>query len=232
MRVHSHGTATASGPITVRPTKSYVSRSRGTRRAWWKGKRHGKSDHHRLRPGRAHGGELRGPRQPRAPRPRRISVRRSVDADERRRKLSRLSPRDHRPRIDGSIPCAERLRSRGVSSCATCDGAFFRDRRIAVVGGGDSAMEEALFLTRFGKQITVIHRRDSLRASKIMAQRALDHPKISFIWDTVVEEVLGEEKVTGLALKNLKTGERTIHETDALFVAIGHDPNTAIFKGQ
>jgi thioredoxin reductase (NADPH) len=131
-----------------------------------------------------------------------------------------------------NIPGEERLRSRGVSSCATCDGAFFRDRRIAVVGGGDSAMEEALFLTRFGKQITVIHRRDSLRASKIMAQRALDHPKISFIWDTVVEEVLGEEKVTGLALKNLKTGERTIHETDALFVAIGHDPNTAIFKGQ
>jgi thioredoxin reductase (NADPH) len=131
-----------------------------------------------------------------------------------------------------NIPGEERLRSRGVSSCATCDGAFFRDRRIAVVGGGDSAMEEALFLTRFGKQITVIHRRDSLRASKIMAQRALDHPKISFIWDTVVEEVLGEEKVTGLVLKNLKTGERTIHETDALFVAIGHDPNTAIFKGQ
>jgi thioredoxin reductase (NADPH) len=131
-----------------------------------------------------------------------------------------------------NIPGEERLRSRGVSSCATCDGAFFRDRRIAVVGGGDSAMEEALFLTRFGKQVTVIHRRDSLRASKIMAQRALDHPKISFIWDTVVEEVLGEEKVTGLALKNLKTGERTIHETDALFVAIGHDPNTAIFKGQ
>jgi thioredoxin reductase (NADPH) len=131
-----------------------------------------------------------------------------------------------------NIPGEERLRSRGVSTCATCDGAFFKEKRIAVVGGGDSAMEEALFLTRFGTHVTVIHRRDSLRASKIMASRALDHPKISFIWDTGVEEVFGEEKVTGLALKNLKTGERSTHETDALFIAIGHDPNTAIFQGQ
>jgi thioredoxin reductase (NADPH) len=130
------------------------------------------------------------------------------------------------------IPGEERLRSRGVSTCATCDGAFFKEKRIAVVGGGDSAMEEALFLTRFGTHVTVIHRRDSLRASKIMASRALDHPKISFVWDTAVEEVLGEEKVTALALKNLKTGERSTHETDAMFIAIGHDPNTGIFRGQ
>lgn len=131
-----------------------------------------------------------------------------------------------------NIPGEERLRSRGVSTCATCDGAFFKERRITVIGGGDSAMEEALFLTRFGTHVTVIHRRDSLRASKIMATRALDHPKISFIWDSAVEEVLGEEKVTGLELKNLKTGERSVHETDAMFIAIGHDPNTGIFKGQ
>ncbi|HXP92946.1 MAG TPA: thioredoxin-disulfide reductase [Candidatus Binatia bacterium] len=131
-----------------------------------------------------------------------------------------------------NIPGEERLRSRGVSTCATCDGAFFKERRIAVVGGGDSAMEEALFLTRFGTHITVIHRRDALRASKIMATRALDHPKISFMWDTAVEEVLGDEKVTGLELKNLKTGARSTLETDAMFIAVGHDPNTGIFKGQ
>jgi thioredoxin reductase (NADPH) len=131
-----------------------------------------------------------------------------------------------------NIPGEERLRSRGVSTCATCDGAFFKERRITVIGGGDSAMEEALFLTRFGTHVTVIHRRDALRASKIMATRALDHPKISFIWDTAVEEVLGEEKVTGLGLKNLKTGKESVHETDAMFIAIGHDPNTGIFKGQ
>jgi thioredoxin reductase (NADPH) len=131
-----------------------------------------------------------------------------------------------------NVPGEERLRSRGVSTCATCDGAFFKERRITVIGGGDSAMEEALFLTRFGTHVTVIHRRDGLRASKIMATRALDHPKISFIWDSAVEEVLGEEKVTGLAIKNLKTGARSVHETDAMFIAVGHDPNTGIFKDQ
>ena len=130
------------------------------------------------------------------------------------------------------IPGETRLRGRGVSTCATCDGAFFRERHIVVVGGGDSAMEEALFLTRFGSKVTVIHRRESLRASKIMAERALAHPKISFIWNTAVEEVLGEEKVHALILRNLITNERSEFDADAMFIAIGHDPNTAVFKGQ
>jgi len=130
------------------------------------------------------------------------------------------------------IPGEARLRGRGVSTCATCDGAFFRERHIVVVGGGDSAMEEALFLTRFGSKVTVIHRRESLRASKIMAERALAHPKISFIWNTAVEEVLGEEKTHALILRNLVTNERSELDADAMFIAIGHDPNTAIFKGQ
>ena len=130
------------------------------------------------------------------------------------------------------IPGETRLRGRGVSTCATCDSAFFRERHIVVVGGGDSAMEEALFLTRFGSKVTVIHRRESLRASKIMAERALAHPKISFIWNTAVEEVLGEEKVHALILRNLITNERSEFDADAMFIAIGHDPNTAIFKGQ
>jgi thioredoxin reductase (NADPH) len=126
----------------------------------------------------------------------------------------------------------ERLRGRGISTCATCDGAFFRDRHIVVVGGGDSAMEEALFLTRFGKKVTVIHRRDSLRASKIMADRAAANPKISFIWNTVVEEALGDPSLQALRLHNIVDGTRSEIEADALFIAIGHDPNTAIFKGQ
>ena len=130
------------------------------------------------------------------------------------------------------IPGEERLRGQGVSSCATCDGAFFRDRRIAVVGGGDSAMEEALFLTRFGSKVTVVHRRDTLRASKIMAQRALNHPKIEFIWNAAVEEVKGEFKVESLVVRDLSTGTSFDLEADAMFVAIGHDPNTAIFRDQ
>jgi thioredoxin reductase (NADPH) len=130
------------------------------------------------------------------------------------------------------IPGEDRLRGQGVSSCATCDGAFFRDRRIAVVGGGDSAMEEALFLTRFGSKVTVIHRRDTLRASKIMAERALNHPKTEFIWNAAVEEVKGEFKVESLAVRDLSTGKLFELEADALFVAIGHDPNTEIFRGQ
>jgi thioredoxin reductase (NADPH) len=130
------------------------------------------------------------------------------------------------------IPGEERLRGRGVSTCATCDGAFFRDRHIVVIGGGDSAMEEALFLTRFGSKVTVIHRRNSLRASKIMADRALAHGKIEFIWDTVVEEAIGDDKLQALKLRNVVTGAQTDFKADALFIAIGHDPNTAIFKGQ
>jgi thioredoxin reductase (NADPH) len=131
-----------------------------------------------------------------------------------------------------NIPGEARLRGRGVSTCATCDGAFFRQKHIVVVGGGDSAMEEALFLTRFGSKVTVIHRRDSLRASKIMADRALNHEKIAFIWNTAVEEVLGEDGTSALRLKNLVNGEETVLAADALFIAIGHDPNTGIFRGQ
>ena len=130
------------------------------------------------------------------------------------------------------IPGEELLRGRGVSTCATCDGAFFRDKRIVVVGGGDSAMEEALFLTRFGSKVTVIHRRDSLRASKIMAERALSHEKIDFIWNTGVEAVLGTTQMTGLRLKSLVDGTISEFDADALFIAIGHIPNTAIFAGQ
>jgi thioredoxin reductase (NADPH) len=131
-----------------------------------------------------------------------------------------------------NIPGEARLRGRGVSTCATCDGAFFRDKHIVVVGGGDSAMEEALFLTRFGRKVTVIHRRDALRASKIMADRAQNHEKIGFVWNTAVEEVIGEDKTTALRLKNLLDGEESTLDADALFIAIGHDPNTAIFTGQ
>jgi thioredoxin reductase (NADPH) len=130
------------------------------------------------------------------------------------------------------IPGEERLRGRGVSTCATCDGAFFRDRHIVVIGGGDSAMEEALFLTRFGSKVTVIHRRESLRASKIMADRALAHEKIEFIWNTVVEEAIGEETLHALKLRNIVDGTESELAADAIFIAIGHDPNTAIFKDQ
>jgi thioredoxin reductase (NADPH) len=133
----------------------------------------------------------------------------------------------------------EYFRGYGVSSCATCDGFFFRGKKIAVVGGGDVAMEEAIFLSRFASELTVIHRRDTLRASKTMQQRAFANEKIRFIWDTVVEEVLGEtdaetgvHRVTGLRLRNVKTGEESTLPTDAMFVAIGHQPNTAIFRDQ
>ncbi|MGA3038828.1 MAG: thioredoxin-disulfide reductase [Vulcanimicrobiaceae bacterium] len=130
------------------------------------------------------------------------------------------------------IPGEERLRGRGVSTCATCDGAFFKEKKIVVAGGGDSAMEEALFLTRFGSQVTVIHRRDTLRASKIMAERAHNHAKIDFLWNTVIEEVHGDPVMTGLRLRNLITEKSYDFEADALFIAIGHDPNTGIFRGQ
>jgi thioredoxin reductase (NADPH) len=130
------------------------------------------------------------------------------------------------------IPGEAQLRGRGVSTCATCDGAFFKDRHIVVVGGGDSAMEEALFLTRFGSKVTLIHRRDSFRASKIMSDRALAHPKIEVIWNTAVVEAKGEFHLQGLVLENLVTGERTDFAADAIFIAIGHDPNTGIFADQ
>ena len=129
------------------------------------------------------------------------------------------------------LPSEQRLQGRGVSACATCDGFFFKNKDVAVVGGGDTAMEEATFLMRYARHVTVIHRRDTLRASKIMQDRAFKNPKISFIWDTEVTEVLGEDEVTGLRLRNLKTGEESILPVQGFFLAIGHEPNTGLFKG-
>jgi thioredoxin reductase (NADPH) len=125
-----------------------------------------------------------------------------------------------------------RLMGKGVSTCATCDGFFFKGLEIAVVGGGDSACEEAGFLTKFASKVTLIHRRDKLRASKIMQDRVFNNPKIKVLWETGVEDVLGKDEVTGLALKNLKTSETSELPLSGLFVAIGHSPNTSIFKGQ
>ncbi|MFA5943676.1 MAG: thioredoxin-disulfide reductase [Candidatus Thermoplasmatota archaeon] len=125
-----------------------------------------------------------------------------------------------------------RLRGHGVSACATCDGFFFKDKEVVVVGGGDSAMEEATFLTKFATKVTIVHRRDSFKASKIMAARALNHPKIKVVWDTTVTEVLGTDRVEGVRLKNIKTGEESTLECGGYFSAIGHNPNTALFKGQ
>ncbi len=125
-----------------------------------------------------------------------------------------------------------RLRGYGVSACATCDGFFFRDREIAIVGGGDSAMEEAIFLTKFASKVTILHRRDEFRASKIMAQRAIDHPKIEVLWNTTIEEVLGDDLVTGLRVKNVLTDEESVLPVEGFFLAIGHDPNTKIFQDQ
>jgi thioredoxin reductase (NADPH) len=126
------------------------------------------------------------------------------------------------------------LRGHGVSSCATCDGAFFRNQELVVVGGGDVAMEDSTFLTKFASKVTIVHRRDSLRASKIMQERAFKNPKISFIWDSVVEEIhdVGKGTVTGVTLRNVKTNTRTQMRCDGVFVAIGHQPNTEVFKGQ
>jgi thioredoxin reductase (NADPH) len=129
-------------------------------------------------------------------------------------------------------PGEKRLAGHGVSWCATCDGFFFRESDIAVIGGGDSALEEATFLTRFAKSVTVVHRRDSLRASKIMQDRATSNPKIKFAWDSVVEEVLGEDRVSGLRLRNVNTGEESVLPVTGMFVAIGHDPRSELFTGQ
>ena len=128
-----------------------------------------------------------------------------------------------------------KLMGHGVSACATCDGFFFKDKKLVVVGGGDTAMEEATFLTKFASVVVVVHRRDTLRASKIMQDRAVKNPKISFIWDSIVDNVYGDPKaggVTGVRLKNLKTGETQDFKADGLFVAIGHEPNTKLFVGQ
>ena len=130
------------------------------------------------------------------------------------------------------IPGEVELTGRGVSYCATCDGWFFKDKKVVVVGGGDSALEEGLFITRYASSVTIIHRRDELRAGVILQKRAKEHPKVNFIWDTIVTEVMGEDKVEALKLKNVKTGEETTFETDGLFIFIGHTPNTQMFKGQ
>lgn len=128
------------------------------------------------------------------------------------------------------IPSEKRLMGKGVSACATCDGFFFRNQDIAVVGGGDTAMEEATFLTRFAKSVVVIHRRDKLRASKIMQEKATNNPKIRFVWDSEIEDILGEKAVEGVRIKNLKTGEVSEIKLTGVFMAIGHEPNTAVFR--
>jgi thioredoxin reductase (NADPH) len=131
------------------------------------------------------------------------------------------------------IPGEKEYTGRGLSYCATCDGFFFRDADIVVIGGGDSAVEEATFLTKFGKKVTIVHRRDELRASKIMQQRAFDNPKIEFVWDSVPEEVVGENgKLSSLKLRNVKTDEVSALQAGGVFIAIGHDPATKIFEGQ
>jgi len=126
----------------------------------------------------------------------------------------------------------EELTGRGVSYCATCDGWFFKDKKVIVVGGGDSALEEGLFLTRYATDVTLIHRRAELRAGAILQTRAKENPKMKYVWDTLVTDIIGTEKVEAVKLKNIKTGAETIFETDGVFIFIGHTPNTQIFKGQ
>ncbi|HEY2981347.1 MAG TPA: thioredoxin-disulfide reductase [Anaerolineales bacterium] len=130
------------------------------------------------------------------------------------------------------VPGELELTGRGVSYCATCDGWFFKEKKVIVVGGGDSALEEGLFLTRYATEVVVIHRRDELRAGAILQSRAKDNPKMKFVWNTVVTDVLGTEKVEAVKLKNTVTGEESIYETDGIFIFIGHTPNTQLFQGQ
>ena len=131
-----------------------------------------------------------------------------------------------------NVPGEDTLLGRGVSYCATCDGAFFKDRKVVVVGGGDSALEEAIFLTRYASSVTIIHRREELRAGAILQNRAKENPKINFILNTVVTEILGQVRVEGVHLRNVKTGEETTFDADGIFIFVGHTPNTEIFKGQ
>ena len=130
------------------------------------------------------------------------------------------------------VPGEDRLSGRGVSWCATCDGFFFRDQDIVVVGGGDTALEEATFLTRFARKVTLVHRRDTLRASKVMQQRAFSNPKIEYVWDAEVVEAVGEDRLEGVRVRNLKTGEESLLPVTGLFIAIGHDPRSELVKGQ
>jgi thioredoxin reductase (NADPH) len=130
------------------------------------------------------------------------------------------------------VPGEEEFIGKGVSFCATCDGFFFRDKDVLVVGGGDSALEEAIFLTRFARRVRVVHRRDQLRAGESLKRAAFENEKIEFVWDTVLEEITGEQKVNGARVKNVKTGEHFELETDGIFIFIGHYPNTALFSGQ
>ncbi len=131
-----------------------------------------------------------------------------------------------------NVPGENELTGRGVSYCATCDGWFFKDKKVVIVGGGDSAVEEGLFITRYASSVTIIHRREELRASPLLQRRAREHPKVDIIWNTVVTEAIGTDKLEALKLKNVKTGDETIYETDGLFIFIGHTPNTQMFKGQ
>lgn len=130
------------------------------------------------------------------------------------------------------VPGEEALTGRGVSYCATCDGWFFKDKKVVIVGGGDSALEEGLFITRYASSVTVIHRREEFRAGPLLQKRVSEHPKMNVIWNTVVTEVLGSEKVEAVRLKNIKAGEETSFETDGVFIFIGHTPNTQMFKGK
>jgi thioredoxin reductase (NADPH) len=130
------------------------------------------------------------------------------------------------------VPGEEKLANRGVSYCATCDGFFFRNKRVVVVGGGNSALDEGLFLTRFADELVIVHRRDTLRADSVLQERAFSNPKVRFIWDSTVSEILGEDQVTGVKITNLKTGEESTLDVDGVFPYIGHIPNTSIFQGK
>lgn len=130
------------------------------------------------------------------------------------------------------IPGEVELTGRGVSYCATCDGWFFKDKKVVVVGGGDSALEEGLFITRYASSVTIVHRREEFRASPLLQSRAKEHPKMNFILNSVVTEIIGSDKLEAIRLKNIKTGEESIYETDGVFIFIGHTPNTQMFKGQ